>query len=101
MLGGMKNTVTGRGLEEKGGETGDREVGLEEQEKGKGFLAPDNSLAEVNWNGKEIAGHISSEDRDTDIEVEGEHGTEGEETGRQLMGGKEIRLGTQMLATHS
>ena len=37
----MRKTVTGHGLEEKGGETGDREVGLEEQEKGEGFLAPD------------------------------------------------------------
>ena len=44
---------------------------------------------------------FSSEDRDTDIEIEGGHGTEGDETGRQLMDGKEIRLGTQMLATHS
>ena len=60
-------SVTGHGLEEKGGETGDAEVGLEEQEKGEGYLAPDNSLAEENWNGKEIAGHISSEDRDTGI----------------------------------
>ena len=34
MLVGMTRTVTGHGLEEKGGETGDREVGLEEQEKG-------------------------------------------------------------------
>ncbi len=67
MLVGMKRTVTGHGLEEKGGETGDGEVGLEEQEKGEGYLAPDNSLAEENWNGKEIAGHISSEDRDTGI----------------------------------
>ena len=37
MLVGMKRTVTGHGLEEKGGETGDREVELEEQEKGKNF----------------------------------------------------------------
>ena len=35
MLVGMKRTVTGHGLEEKGGETGDRVVGLEEQEKGQ------------------------------------------------------------------
>ena len=41
MLVGMKRTVTGHGLEEKEGETGDREVGLEEQEKGEGFLVPD------------------------------------------------------------
>ena len=66
MLVGTKRTVTGHGLEEKGGEIGDREVGLEEQEKCEGFLAPDNSMAEENWNGKENAGHISSEDRDTD-----------------------------------
>ena len=80
MLVGMKRTVTGHGLENKVGETGDREVGLEGQEKGEGFFAPENSLAEENWNGKENAGHIPSEDRDTDIEIEGEHGTEGEET---------------------
>ena len=43
MLVGMKRTVTGHGLEENGGETGDREVGLEEQEKGDRFLAPDKS----------------------------------------------------------
>ena len=41
MLVGMKRTITGHGLVEKGGETGDREVGLEEQEKGEGFLTPD------------------------------------------------------------
>ena len=40
MLVGMKRMVTGHGLEEKGGETGGREVGMEEQEKGEGFLAP-------------------------------------------------------------
>ena len=38
MLVGMKRTVTGHGLEEKEGETGDREVGLEEQEKGEEFF---------------------------------------------------------------
>ena len=41
MLVGMKRAVTGHGLEGKEGEAGDREVGLEEQEKGEGFLAPD------------------------------------------------------------
>ena len=53
MLVGLKSTVTRHGLEEKGGETGDRVVGLEEQEKGEGFLAPDNSLTEENpeWKG--------------------------------------------------
>ena len=41
MMVGMKRTATGHGFEEKEGETGNREVGLEEQEKGEGFLAPD------------------------------------------------------------
>ena len=41
MLVGMKRAVTGHGLEGKEGEAVDREVGLEEQEKGEGFLAPD------------------------------------------------------------
>ena len=36
--------VTGHGLEEKGGETGDREVGLEEQEKGEGFVGTRQQL---------------------------------------------------------
>ena len=40
MLVGIKRTVTGHGLEDKGGKTGDREVGLEEQEKGEELLAP-------------------------------------------------------------
>ena len=54
MLVGMKRTVTGHGLEEKGGETGDREVGLEEQEKGEGFLAPDKGEIRTE-EGKEIS----------------------------------------------
>ena len=53
MLVGMKRTVTGHGLEEKGGETGDREVELEEQEKGEGFLAPDKGEIRTE-EGKEI-----------------------------------------------
>ena len=53
MLVGMKRTVTGHDLEEKGGETGDREVGLEEQEKGEGFLAPDKGDIRTE-EGKEI-----------------------------------------------
>ena len=52
MLVGMKRTVTGHGLEEKGGETGDREVGLEEQEKGEGLLGPDEG--EVRTEGGKI-----------------------------------------------
>ena len=53
MLVGMKRTVTGHGLEEKGGETGDREVGMEEQEKGEIFLAPDKGEIRTE-EGKEI-----------------------------------------------
>ena len=34
------------------------------------------------------------------IEIEGENGTDGDGTDRQLLGGKGIRPGTQMLATH-
>ena len=51
--------------------------------------------------GKETAERSSPDDRATDIEMEGEHGTEEEETGRQLLDGKGLCPGTQMLATHS
>ena len=44
--------------------------------------------------GKQTAGRVSSEDRDTVIEIDVEHGTEGDS--RQLM----TRSGTQFLATH-
>ncbi len=59
------------------------------------MITPDNTT-EGNRKGEETAGSISSEDRDTVIESEEEHGTEGEMTSRQLM----IRSGTQLLATH-
>ena len=61
----------------------------------------DNSSTEESRNGKENADHISLEDRYTDIEIVGDHGTEGEETGRLLMDGRGIYPGTQMLVTHS
>ena len=51
-------------------------------------------------NGKETAERSSSEDKGTLIEIEGEHATDAEKTDRQLLDGKEIRTGTQMLATH-
>ena len=53
----MKRVVTGLGLEEKGGQTGDR-VARREEEKGEGVLTPDRSDA------------TSAEDRDADIETE-------------------------------
>ena len=82
-------------MEEKGEETEDRVAELGEAEKKcEGAMTPDNNSTEGNRKGKETAGRISSEDRDTVIEIEIEHGTEGEETSRQLM----IRSGT--LATH-
>ena len=61
---------------------------LGEAEKCEEVITPDNST-EGNRKGKETAGSISSEDRDTVIESEVEHGTEGEDTSRQL-----IRSGT-------
>ena len=70
---------------------------LEEAEKKcEGAMTPDNNSTEGNRKGKKTAGSISTEDRDTVIESEVEHGTEGEDTSRQLM----IRSETQFLATH-
>ena len=56
------------------------------------FLVQHNHLTPQN---KETTGSISSEYRDTVIESEVEHVTEGEDTSRQL-----IRSGTHFLATH-
>ena len=90
MMESMKRTVTGLGLEEKGEETGDRMAELGEVEKCEEVITPDNST-EGNQKRKE-----SAEYRDTVIESEVEHGTEGEDTSRPLM----IRSGTQFLSTH-
>ena len=94
MMESMKRIVTCLGLEEKGEETGDRMAELGEAEKCEEVITPDNST-EGNRKGKATAGSISSEDMDTVIKSEVEHGTEGEDTSRQL-----IRSGTQFLATH-
>ena len=56
MLVGMNRTVTGHGLEENGGETGDREAVLEEQEKGEGFLEPDKGEIRTEEGGEICAG---------------------------------------------
>ena len=85
MMESMKRIVTGLGLEETGEETGDRMAELGEAEKCEEVIKPENST-EGNRKGKETAGSISSEDRDTVIESE---------VTRQL-----IRSGTQFLATH-
>ena len=102
MMESMKRMITRQGLEEERGESGIQVARLEETEKEKceRVMTSDNSSTEESRNGKETAERSSSEDRGTVIEIEGEHGTEGEETDRQLLDGKGIRPGTQMLATH-
>ena len=88
MVESLKRMVTGQGLEETSGETGDREATLKEVEERETGV------------GEKTAERISSQDRDNDIEMEGEHGTEEEDTGRPLLDGKGLRPGTHMLATH-
>ena len=98
----MKRMITGHGLEEESGETGDqvaRREETEEKEKCERVMTP--GLTEETRTGKETAERSSSEYRGTDIEMEGEHGTEEGEMGRQLLNGKGPRPGTQMIATHS
>ena len=101
----MKRVITGQGLEEDSGETGDQVAGREEtdeKEKCERVMTQGNILTEESLKGKETAERSSSYDKGTDIEMEGEHGTEEEETGRQLLDRKVHRCpGTQMLATHS
>ena len=96
MMDSLKRMITGQGLEEENGETGE-----ETEEKREPVMTPGNSLTEESRKGKETAERISPDDRGTDIEMEGEHGTEEEETGRQLLDGKGLRPGTHMLATHN
>ena len=102
MMDSLKRMITGQGLEEEIGETGDQVAGreeTEEKEKCERGMTPGNILTEDSRKGKETAERSSTEDRGTDIEMEGEHGTEEGETGRQLLDGKGLRPGTQMLAT--
>ena len=103
MMESMKRMITRQGLEEERGVTGIQVARLEEteeKEKCERVMTPGNSSTEESRNGKETAERSSSEDSGTLIEVEGEHETDGEETDRQLLDGKGIRPGTQMLATH-
>ena len=84
----MKRMVTGLGLEEKGGQTGDRVARREEEkEKGEGVVTPD------------MSDDTSEVDRDTDIKIEREHGTE-RDTPRRRMEVK-ICSGAPILATNS
>ena len=116
MVESLKRMVTGQGLDETSGETGDREATLEEaeerekcvgentrdnspqtgdrvarreeeKEKGEGVLTPDRS------------DDTSAEDRDAVIETDGEQGTEGD-TSRRRMEAK-ICPGARILATHT
>ena len=48
----------------------------EEKEKCERVMTPGNILTEESRKGKETTERRSSEDRGTDIEMEGEHGTE-------------------------
>ena len=79
MVDSMKRMITGQGLEEESGETGDqvaRREEMEEKEKSERVMTPGNSPTEESRKGKKTAKRSSSEDRCTDIEMEGEQGTE-------------------------
>ena len=74
MMESMKRMVTGEGLEENRGETGDQVARLEEageKEKWERVMRLDNSSTEESRNSKETAERSSSEDRVTVIEIEG------------------------------
>ena len=78
MMDSMKRIITGQGLEEESGETGDqvaRREETEEKEKCEPVMTTGNILTDESRKGKETAERSSSEDRGTDIEMEGEHGT--------------------------
>ncbi len=93
MMESMKRIVTGLGLEEKGEETRDRVAELgKAEEKCEGAMTLVNNPTEGNRKGTKKAGRIFSEDMDTVIEIEVEHGTEADS--RQLM----APSGTQFLA---
>ena len=84
----MKRMVTRLGLEEKGGQTGDRVARREEEkENDEGVLIPDRS------------DDTSEQDRDTDIPIEGEHGTEGDTSRRRM----EVKIcsGAPILTTNT
>ena len=86
----MKRMVMEHGLEEKAGERCDQVARLEEaeeaeeKEKCEEVVTPDDISTEESRNEKEIAERNSSEDRGTAIEIEGEHGIEGDTSGRQI-----------------
>ena len=94
MMDSMKRMITGQGLVEESGDTGDqvaKREETEEKEKREPVMKPGSILTEESRKGKETVERSSPEDRGTDIEMEGEHGTEEEETVRQLLDGKGLR----------
>ena len=99
-MGSLQMMVTGQGVEEKGGETGDRVAELEEAEKEKceEEMPPDILTGEIRTE-KETTGTAWTEERDSDLQIEVEQGTKGEDTCRQEIDGKEIHTGTKILAT--
>ena len=56
----------------------------EEKKKCEKVVTPDDISTEESRNEKAIAERKSSEDRGTAIEIEGEHGIEGDTSGRQI-----------------
>ena len=116
MVESLKRMVTGQGLDETSGETGDREATLEEaeeREKCVGENTRDNSpqtgdrvarREEEKEKGEGVStpyrsDDTSAEDRDAVIETDGEQGTEGD-TSRRRMEAK-ICSGARILATHT
>ena len=64
----MKRMLTGQGLEDESGETGDQVAGRKEmEEKCERVMSPGNILPEESRKGKETAERSLSEDRGTDI----------------------------------
>ena len=61
-------------------------------------MPPDILTGEIRTE-KETAGTAWTGERDSDLDIEVEQGTEGEDKCRQMIDGKEIRPGTQILAT--
>ena len=95
--------ITGQRLEEKRGGTGDQLARLEETEEKETCeraMTPGNSSTEESRNGKETAERSSSEDRGTVIEIEGENGTEGDTSRRQIEV-KKLCSGAPVLALKS
>ena len=116
MVESLKRMVTGQGLDETSGETGDREAALEEAEEREKCVG-DNTRYNSPQTGDRVARReeekekgegvltpyrsddTTAEDRDAVIETDGEQGTEGD-TSRRRMEAK-ICSGARIMATHT